>query len=123
MNLKGEISLIFFYGEYSHSVIKKPAEDDFRVQGQYGGKNFVYNPTDEEIEFGKLILSLIDKKLCYARVDIMYNNQNKLCLGEIELIEPFLFMTMQDKKTNSLIADNFVNLVRKNESNLIKTDN
>ena len=32
----------------------------------------------------------------YARVDVLYNNQNELCIGEIELIEPELWFRMDN---------------------------
>ncbi len=33
----GEWSLVFFGGEYSHAVLKRPASGDFRVQAEHGG--------------------------------------------------------------------------------------
>ena len=33
----GEWSVVFFDGEYSHAVLKKPAAGDFRVQEELGG--------------------------------------------------------------------------------------
>ena len=34
---EGEYSLFFFNGQYSHSVLKRPKEKDFRVQEEHGG--------------------------------------------------------------------------------------
>ena len=33
----GEYSLFYFAGEYSHSILKTPKADDFRVQEEHGG--------------------------------------------------------------------------------------
>src|SRR5436309_10507072 len=33
----GEWSIIFFGGRFSHAVLKRPAEDDYRVQWEFGG--------------------------------------------------------------------------------------
>ena len=33
----GEWSLMFFGGEFSHAVVKRPATGDFRVQVEHGG--------------------------------------------------------------------------------------
>ena len=34
---EGEYSLFYFDGKFSHSVLKKPKEKDFRVQEEHGG--------------------------------------------------------------------------------------
>ncbi|MGB3380096.1 MAG: hypothetical protein WBA47_00785, partial [Rhodanobacter sp.] len=35
----GECSLLYFGGEYSHAVIKRPAAGDYRVQDEHGGRS------------------------------------------------------------------------------------
>jgi glutathione synthase/RimK-type ligase-like ATP-grasp enzyme len=35
---EGEYSLFYFAGAFSHSILKRPAKGDFRVQEQYGGR-------------------------------------------------------------------------------------
>ena len=32
----------------------------------------------------------------YARIDVIWNNENELCIGEIELIEPELWFRMNE---------------------------
>ena len=86
----GEISLMFFDGTYSHSVIKKPTPGDFRVQETFGGKTSAYAPRSETIEKAAEILQLVNGELLYARVDGV-EKDGAFCLMELELIEPVLF--------------------------------
>ncbi|WP_026711535.1 ATP-grasp domain-containing protein [Flavobacterium filum] len=91
----GETSFIFFDGKFSHAVNKKPVENDFRVQIQYGGKYTLIEPNADLLLQAELILSKIPEKLLYARVDGIVI-ENKLHLMEIELIEPDLYFDLAD---------------------------
>ena len=86
----GETSLIFFNGNFSHAINKKPVEGDFRVQIQYGGNYTLVEPSIELITQAQAILKQIPEKLLYARIDGIVKN-NQLHLMEIELIEPDLY--------------------------------
>ena len=87
----GEISLILIAGKFTHAVKKIAKEGDFRVQDDHGGKVEVYYPSDEEIRFAEDCLKCCAELPVYARVDIVYDNNNKISLGELELIEPELW--------------------------------
>ena len=91
----GETSFIFFDGKFSHAVNKKPVENDFRVQIQYGGKYTLIEPNDDLLLQAELVLSKIPEKLLYARVDGIVI-ENKLHLMEIELIEPDLYFDLAE---------------------------
>jgi glutathione synthase/RimK-type ligase-like ATP-grasp enzyme len=91
----GETSFIFFNGKFSHAVNKKPVENDFRVQIQYGGKYTLIQPNEDLLHQAKLVLSKIPEQLLYARVDGIVID-NKLHLMEIELIEPDLYFDLAD---------------------------
>ena len=41
----GEIAVMLFGGEYSHSVLKKQKKGDFRVQDDFGGSVEIINPS------------------------------------------------------------------------------
>lgn len=88
---KGEIALIFFGAEFSHAILKKAKEGDFRVQDDFGGTVHDYKASEEEIAFAlKAILECPELPI-YARVDIIWNNDDELCLSELEMIEPELW--------------------------------
>lgn len=88
---QGEWSMIFFDKQFSHAVLKKPAEGDFRSQRLYGGTTEAAFPSDSLIEQAKDLVDQVKERLLYARVDGIVRD-NKLYLMEFELIEPFLFL-------------------------------
>ncbi len=88
---KGEIALIFFGLNYSHAVLKKAKAGDFRVQDDFGGTIHDYEPSENEINFAIKAIEACPELPIYARVDIIWNNEDELCVSEIELIEPELW--------------------------------
>jgi len=94
---EGEYSLFFFDGKFSHSVLKKPKEKDFRVQEEHGG---IIKPILIASEL-MLIAENIIKKLStiplYGRVDLVRTKENEFALIELELIEPSLYLNKDEK--------------------------
>lgn len=88
---KGEWSFLFFGKKYSHAVLKRTRQCDFRVQDTFGG--FLENaiPPETLIEQAQKIVELIEEPLLFARVDGI-EVDNALLLMELELIEPALFL-------------------------------
>ena len=87
----GELSLIYFNGVYSHSILKKPQKGDYRVQDAYGGTNTLFEPEIEAQKIGDQVLSYLPDFSLYARVDLV-KYQNQWLLMELEAIEPELFL-------------------------------
>ena len=87
----GEISLMFMGGEYTHAVRKIAKSGDFRVQDDHGGTVEIHEASKEEIEFGLASLEACPYEPIYARIDIVKDNNGKLSLCELELIEPELW--------------------------------
>ncbi|CAL2082716.1 hypothetical protein [Tenacibaculum sp. 190524A05c] len=88
---KGEISLMIMNGEFTHAVLKIAKPGDFRVQDDFGGSVHDYSPTPEEIAFAEKAVNACSEKPMYARVDVFTDNNNKLAIAELELIEPELW--------------------------------
>jgi glutathione synthase/RimK-type ligase-like ATP-grasp enzyme len=89
----GELSLIYFNGAYSHSILKKPQQGDYRVQDAYGGTNTVFEPEIEAQKIGDQVMSHLPDFSLYARVDLV-KYQNQWLLMELEAIEPELFLPL-----------------------------
>ena len=100
--LLGEISLIIIGGKFTHAVRKIAKNGDFRVQDDHGGKVEKYTPTQEEIIFAENCIKATPFKPIYARVDIVYDNDNKLSLSELELIEPELWFRNHPESAEKL---------------------
>jgi glutathione synthase/RimK-type ligase-like ATP-grasp enzyme len=90
---RGEWSLVFFAGRYSHAAIKRPAPGDFRVQEELGGSAAPARPPDHLIDAARHILSLSPVPLLYARVDGV-ERSGRFMLMELEINEPYLFISL-----------------------------
>lgn len=88
---KGEVACMVYGGEYSHAILKRGKPGEFRVQDDFGGTVEAYEPDAEMIAFVEKAFNACSPKPVYARVDIIWNNEDELCIGEIELIEPELW--------------------------------
>jgi glutathione synthase/RimK-type ligase-like ATP-grasp enzyme len=86
----GEISLVFFGSSYCHSVLKRPAAGDFRVQMDFGGTRAAVTPSDHVLAQAQAIVGLAPGPVLYARVDGIDTGDQFLVM-ELELIDPVLF--------------------------------
>ena len=89
---KGEVSLVLFGGKYSHAVLKKAKPGDFRVQDDFGGTLHPFDPTDEMIELAEKAVRCVEPIPVYARVDLVWDQNDTVCVSELELVEPELWM-------------------------------
>ena len=87
----GEWSIVFFEGDYSHAVLKKPASGDFRVQEELGGHAEPRDPSPAIVEQARRVLAHVAGPLLYARVDGI-ERDGRFVLMELEINEPFLYV-------------------------------
>lgn len=92
---QGEWSFIFFGGRYSHTVLKTAKSGDFRVQHFFGGSIHTPEPTAAMLQTATHIVEQFANDCLYARVDGVELN-GELVLMELELIEPFLFLSTSE---------------------------
>lgn len=88
----GEDTLMVFGGRYSHAVRKVAKAGDFRVQDDFGGKVYDHTPTVEQIELAERAVAVCESMPVYGRVDMVRNNDGRLAIMEMELIEPELWL-------------------------------
>ncbi|WP_300542691.1 hypothetical protein [Maricaulis sp.] len=88
---EGEYAFLFFGRDFSHCARKVPANGDYRVQSEYGGREEVHHPSADELALARSVLDCIDGDLLYARVDMLRGLDGQLALIEIELMEPYLY--------------------------------
>lgn len=94
---EGEISYMIIDGEYSHAVRKLPKPNDFRVQDDFGGTVELYEASREEIGFAEQAVRSCPTLPLYARVDAILDNDGKISLMELEMIEPELWFRLYPK--------------------------
>lgn len=87
----GELSLIFFDGEFSHAAIKRTRPGDFRVQSEHGGTVAPIDVAPAIVAHAKRSLDALDTVPVYARVDGVGDDRS-FRLMELELIEPHVFL-------------------------------
>lgn len=93
---EGEFSLFYFNGQYSHAINKSPKTNDFRVQEEHGGIITEITPDDELMTAGRETVATIGSDLLYARVDFVRDGDGDFRLMELELIEPALYLRMNE---------------------------
>ncbi len=108
---KGEVALIVLGGQYSHAILKKAKTGDFRVQDDFGGTLHEYAPSPEEIYFAENAVRQVSPLPVYARVDVIWDNEDQLCVSELELIEPELWFRKHPAAAE-LLADAVVKLIK-----------
>ncbi|MEO1008245.1 MAG: hypothetical protein AAFX79_06740 [Planctomycetota bacterium] len=106
----GETSLVYFDGELSHAVRKIPKAGDFRSQSDFGGRYELVEATDAQRDVAERSLdawrAIHGEMPLYARVDLVPGDDGDPLLGELELIEPELFLDMHPEA-----ADRFADAI------------
>lgn len=91
---QGEWSLVFIGGDYSHAVLKRPAQDEMFVHEERGGTTHAATPPPDFITQAEALVRevqhLTERQPLYARVDGVVID-GAFVLMELECVEPELF--------------------------------
>jgi glutathione synthase/RimK-type ligase-like ATP-grasp enzyme len=98
---EGEVSHIVFGGDYSHSILKRPKAGDYRVQDDFGGSVHEYTATEKERAIAEHWVAQFREQPVYARVDLVRDASGNWVLGEMELIEPELWLRKKEGAADS----------------------
>lgn len=93
---EGEYSIMLFGGEFSHAIVKRPKAGDYRVQPHLGGSEQRCEAPAGAIQLASAALAAAPAAATYARVDMVRDNDGKLAIIELELIEPALWLQHAD---------------------------
>ena len=99
---EGEVAMIVIGGKFTHAVLKKAKEGDFRVQDDFGGSIAIYNPSEEMVKLAEKCTRILTPIPSYARVDIIRDNLMELAVSELELIEPELWFRLNPNAAQKL---------------------
>ncbi|ALN60511.1 hypothetical protein GLE_5170 [Lysobacter enzymogenes] len=103
----GEWSLLFFGGIYSHAVLKKPAQGDYRVQTYFGGRADLTEPLAPVLAAARRALDAVaalgHRDHAYVRVDGVVVD-GALRIMELEFIEPFLHLAAHPPAARAFAA-------------------
>jgi hypothetical protein len=84
----GERSIVWIDGEITHGIRKSPRF----IDGHEHVSEAVF-VMDDERAIATRALEPFAKDLLYARVDVVRDKNGELCLMELELVEPSLFLS------------------------------
>jgi hypothetical protein len=105
---EGELSLLYFIGEFSHGILKVPKPGDFRVLEEHGCEIRSISPEPALLAAGKAAIDAIGRRLLYARADLVRHG-DEFRVMELELVEPALYLRM-DPGAPDRFADAMVSL-------------
>jgi len=102
---RGEWSLTYLGGAFSHAVLKRARPGDFRVQEEHGGSVEAAEPAPALLAEAERVLAAVPgpSPLTYARVDLVEASAGRPYLMELELIEPELFLRAREGAVEALV--------------------
>ena len=99
---EGEWSFIYFSQQLSHVLLKKPAPDDYRVQGIYGGTIAPAEPLPRDLRQAEQVITNLPLDILYARLDFVRVG-GQLAVMEVELIEPIFSFNLVPESIERLV--------------------
>jgi len=99
---EGEWSFIYFNRELSHVLLKKPAPNDYRVQGIYGGTVQAADPLPQDLSQAEAVIAKLPLDVLYTRLDFVRVGDH-LSVIEVELIEPILSFNLVPESIERLV--------------------
>ena len=99
---EGEWSFIYFNRQLSHVLLKRPAPNDYRVQGIYGGTIQASEPHSHDLLQAEAVLDSLPADILYARLDFVRVG-DRLSVMEVELIEPIFSFNLVPESVERLV--------------------
>lgn len=101
---EGEYSLFFFGRQYSHAILKSPAESEFRSQEEHGAEIQSVKPQEKLLLRARQVMDTLSPPPLYARVDFIRDAEDDFLVMELELIEPSLYLRMDSQAPGRFAA-------------------
>lgn len=101
---EGEYSLFFFNGDYSHAILKIPAEAEFRSQEEHGSEIRSIVPQEKLLQRARQAMKTLSPSPLYARIDFVRNDEEDFVVMELELIEPSMYLRMDPQAPGRFAA-------------------
>ena len=89
---EGEYTFVFIDGSFSHGVLKRAGEGEYRIQSLYGGYECDYTPAPGDLATAESVVAALPfEDALYARIDMARLPTGELAVMEAEMIEPYLY--------------------------------
>jgi glutathione synthase/RimK-type ligase-like ATP-grasp enzyme len=89
---EGELSLVFIAGRPTHALRKVPQASDFRAMFAFGCRETAVSILDTHPALAARALAAVDGDVAFGRVDLMRAPDGELCVSEVELVSPTLYL-------------------------------
>ena len=100
---EGEYTFLFIDGAFSHGVLKRAAEGEYRIQSLYGGYECDYDPQPADLARAQSVVSALPFAApLYCRIDMARLPSGELAVMEAEMIEPYLYPQQGPRLGNRL---------------------
>ena len=112
---KGEKSTVVIDGQIVYTMLKKPATGNFLVHIHHGGK-YVKDQADiKDQSFIRQVLNALPELPLYLRIDYLFDSAGNPLLLELELIEPNLYLSVNELGLQ-LLTDRLTAMLKLNTS-------
>jgi glutathione synthase/RimK-type ligase-like ATP-grasp enzyme len=88
----GELSVVALNGDIRYAVRKRPAAGEVRIHPEYGGLVDQVPLTTELRHLASRALAVVKLDWMYVRVDLLPADDGSWVVGEVEMIEPDLYL-------------------------------
>lgn len=89
---EGEFTFLFIDGDFSHAVLKRAAEGEYRIQSLYGGSEHDFTPSVADRATARAVVGALPfAPPLYCRIDMARLPSGELAVMEAEMIEPYLY--------------------------------
>lgn len=95
----GERSVIGIDGAWTHTIRKAP-----RFDGDKENVSQALEVSDEEAAVADRCLESVPDEVFYARIDLIRDNEGRMCVSEVEVIEPTLFLSQSPAGLDRYVA-------------------
>jgi glutathione synthase/RimK-type ligase-like ATP-grasp enzyme len=89
---EGELSVVFIAGRPTHALRKLPQASDFRAMFAFGCRETPVSILDADLPLAVRALAAVDGDVAFGRVDLMRAPDGALCVSEVELVSPTLYL-------------------------------
>lgn len=89
---EGELSVICIEGRVSHTVRKRPAAGQLRVQIEFGASYDLVDLDRDRASLAEWVVAATGVEPLFARVDLVPGDDGTWQVGEVELVEPALYL-------------------------------
>ncbi|GAA1279459.1 hypothetical protein GCM10009677_37430 [Sphaerisporangium rubeum] len=100
---EGEISLVYFGGEFSHARRRTPMLTPVAPEGRHLGTS-PRDPDADQLALAARVLATVARPPLYARVDLVRLPDGAPAVIELELVEPYLYLAHAPGSADRLTA-------------------